>query len=213
MSFNSSKYFGVDAKVDIAKVLFVIKRVPEALKEELLDALDHIYRSSIKGLYHNTQFKNRRWITVKSEKHPGQFKFFRAYIDPANPKTPNLRLKIRRAYKFIDIHETGGTIAPKKARMLAIPIGGALTGSGRVKKSVTKHRGNFGSIRGLFPIVSGGKVLLAKKNRNGKVTPYFVLKNRVRIQPRLRFYETWGQMAGYRAKILNKAVSKAIKKV
>ena len=95
--------------------------------------------------------------------------------------------------------------------MLAIPIGEALNARGRIKGQYSKYA-SARDIPGIFPLFLKGRVFLVKKGSDGKLKLFFVLKNQVRIQPRLRFYDTWNQMAGYRANILNKSVSKALKR-
>ena len=210
MGFDSSRYFGLSAEVNFARLRIAFRRAPQVLRKELLDGLDHIRRGFFKSLYHNTRLKNKRLIAVKNK---GIGKHLRVYRNPHKGSPLDMVLGIFSRSKIVGALEKGATIRPRRSRMLAIPIERSLTRSGRMKKSVSKYRGDYSQMRGLFPIVSGGKVLLAKKSREGEIKPYFVLKNFVRIQPRLRFYDTWGKMDGYRARILNSAVDKALKKI
>lgn len=72
----------------------------------------------------------------------------------------------------------GGTIRPKNAKMLAIPIGPALTPAGVPRYASPRD------VVGLFAFRSrAGNLLLAKREGAGKLTPYFVLKDSVTIGP------------------------------
>lgn len=76
---------------------------------------------------------------------------------------------------YARIHLTGGTIHPRRAQWLTIPIG-----PGR-----TAHVASARDIAGLFSIRSRtGNLLLVTKNADNSVTPWFVLKKSVTIPKR-----------------------------
>jgi len=210
MGYDASRYFGIKAEVNFARLKIALARAPQVLRGELLDGLDHIRRGFFKSLYHNTQLKNKRLIAVKNR---GIGKHLRVYRNPRKGNVLDMVLGIFSRSKIVGALEKGATIRPKHARMLAIPIERSLTRSGRLKKSVSKYRGDYSQMRGLFVIARGGRVLLAKKSRDGGIKPYFILKSSVRIQPRLKFYDTWARMEGYRAKVLNSSIDKALRKI
>ena len=208
--FNSGRYFGLNVEVNFARLKIALSKTPKILQEELLDGLDHIRRGFFKSLYHNTQLKNKRLIAVKNR---GIGKHLRVYRNPHKGNVLDMVLGIFSRSKIVGALEKGATIRPRHGRMLAIPIDRSLTRSGRLKKSVSKYRGDYSQMRGLFVVARGGKVLLAKKSKDGGIKPYFILKSSVRIQPRLKFYDTWARMEGYRAKVLNNSVDKALRRV
>lgn len=51
------------------------------------------------------------------------------------------------------------------------------------------------------------------KQRARSILPLFVLKNQIRIRPRLGFYKTWDDMQNVRIDILNKSIQKTLDKV
>jgi len=122
-----------------------------------------------------------------------------------------MELGIFSRSQIVATHEKGATISSRTGGMLAIPIGEALNARGRLKGQYSKYS-SYSQIPGIFPIFLKGRVFLVKKDSQGKLKLFFVLKNQVKIQPRLRFYDTWQNMEGYRMNILNNSVIKALKR-
>ncbi|HNX82794.1 MAG TPA: hypothetical protein PKL77_11685, partial [Candidatus Omnitrophota bacterium] len=83
------------------------------------------------------------------------------------------------------------------------------TSDGRLKKQYRQPR----LLKNVVPIQLRGKTFLAKvKKKLRQILPLFVLKNSVRIRPRLMYYKTWDDMQNERINILNKSVEKALSK-
>ncbi|MBI4972899.1 MAG: hypothetical protein HZC16_03675 [Candidatus Omnitrophica bacterium] len=51
------------------------------------------------------------------------------------------------------------------------------------------------------------------KKKLREILPLFILKNQVKIKPRLMFYKTWDDLQNERIEILNKSIEKALSKV
>jgi phage gpG-like protein len=83
---------------------------------------------------------------------------------------------------YANIHETGGVITPKRAKMLAIPIGRALTRAGvaRFKPREITSAGYDNSF--IRRTNSGNLILFGTKG--SKLIPLFVLKDSVKIPAR-----------------------------
>jgi hypothetical protein len=68
----------------------------------------------------------------------------------------------------------------------------------------------------MFLLRKNGKMILMmrqpKTAGEDEAIPLFILKRAITIRPRLRFYDTWERMEGYRRDILNKSVDKALDK-
>lgn len=137
------------------------------------------------------------------------------------------------------IHETGGTIRPKRRRALAIPLPAALTGAGATKGAsiaLAPSDATFGSTeikkgertlyarRDLVYLHSGkakaqGKppllVKLVGKGKNARIIPMYVLKTSVTIKPRLRFFDTFRDWSGRPAalRFFSSSLRKLIKKL
>lgn len=71
------------------------------------------------------------------------------------------------------------TIRPKRARKLTIPLPAALTGAGRMKYNSARNYPNLRIIKS-----KAGNLLLAQVE-GGRITPFFVLKDRVDIMTRV----------------------------
>jgi phage gpG-like protein len=82
--------------------------------------------------------------------------------------------------KYARIHEFGGTITPKKAQYLAIPMAAAKTGTGVSRYESPRQ------VPGLFVFKSkAGNLLLARREgKKGKLKLFFVLKKSVKIPAR-----------------------------
>lgn len=213
---DPSRYLDIeDVRVDTRRLDRALEQCPNLLKHELLDALDHIRKGYFKALYVNTGLKDRRFIATKKV---GIGRHIRVYRNPNKGDMLDMELGIFTRSKITALHEYGGTVSAKSG-MMAIPIGKALTGEGRLKEEYSvfqNYRRTFipskVKIPGLFIMAKGSRVFLMKKERD-KIEPYFVLKNQIRIQPRLRMRDTWDRMEGYRMETINKHVDRALSKI
>ena len=69
-------------------------------------------------------------------------------------------------------------------------------------------------LKNVFPLLLHGKTFLVRvRKKVWDILPLFVLKNSIRIKPRLGFYKTWDDMQNERINILNKSVEKALSKI
>lgn len=77
------------------------------------------------------------------------------------------------------IHETGGTIVPKEKQFLTIPLPGALTPSGVLRKSAGELQQNPSPFDTTF--IHDGTII---GERNDALTPLFILRKKVEIPAR-----------------------------
>jgi hypothetical protein len=115
--------------------------------------------------------------------------------------------------------EKGGTIRPKRGRFLIIPLGEALTTTGRLKKRWSPGRrpkslvvlpDNFGVIG---PRIRNRGLMLfwPKKVGKGRVLiPVFRLVRSVTIKKRLGFMRTWDQLSSDRDQRFSRAMDKIV---
>ncbi len=188
----------ISLKINTKKLNKALVATPGLLRENMVDAFDHIGRKFYKTLWSRTQIKTRPNVGI------GKYsKFTVLGKKRRNPK--KVGLIIYSYSKIARVHEEGARIVGN----LAIPIGDALTTRGKKKKI---YRKSLQDVKGLFPIETGGKTYLAKTTR--KATKFlFVLKRMVQIRPRLKFYNTWDVLESFRTKRIDKAVDKTLKKV
>lgn len=203
-----NKYLNIDAEINTSRVERALRIYPETLREELLDGFDHIRKTFFKVLYNVTQLKDKRFLATKNA---GIGRHIRVYRNPRKGDILDMELGIFSRSSVVKLHEEGGTVSAPAGRMLSIPIlHGKDEQTGRTKTWFRGAKKNYKDFE-LFIIASHGRLLLVKKS-GGKILPYFILKQKVKIQPRLRFYDTWNSIQGYRIEILNKSVDKALNK-
>lgn len=91
---------------------------------------------------------------------------------------------------YADLQEFGGTITPKKAKYLWIPIAGNLTPAGvaRITPTEAINRGGFFA-KGVF----FGKPIVGKSKATAKPVPLFVLKKSVTVPGRMGAMPLWEQ--------------------
>jgi hypothetical protein len=83
------------------------------------------------------------------------------------------------------IHETGGTIRPRRAKFLAIPLRPALDSRGILRAKPRDWTDTFVARSG------EGNLIIFQRSFGGRyVTPLFLLRRQVTIPPRLRLGET-----------------------
>lgn len=92
--------------------------------------------------------------------------------------------------EYADLQEFGGTITPKRAKNLWIPIAGNLTPAGvaRITPTEAINRGGFYA-KGIF----FGKPLVGKGKATAKPVPLFVLKKSVTVPGRMGATPLWEQ--------------------
>lgn len=90
-----------------------------------------------------------------------------------------------RRMPYAEIHEDGGTITPKKAKWLTIPLEAALTPSGVPKKASAREWKNT-----FVGKSKGGALIIFQKVGKKTLVPLYVLKKSVRIPARHYMSET-----------------------
>lgn len=120
-------------------------------------------------------------------------------------------LRVFSSIKYALLHEygsaglPGGVVRPKRSRYLAIPVGPALTPAGVARYQSPRQ------VQGLF-VARGrrsGKLFMGRVEQ-GEVKAYFLLRDSVRVPPRLRLRERWKEKAAGIVPILKKEVDKLL---
>lgn len=125
--------------------------------------------------------------------------------------------------KYYRIQEYGGTIVPKNARMLAIPLKAALTPAGASRyPSPLRQSLAMAFPEGTFVRKSkAGNLILfgvktSKRKKASQIVPLFLLRDHVTIRPNLGLRALWAEfqsrdldriMVGYMERALNEAAS------
>ncbi len=185
-----------------------IRLFPKELKYEIADGMDHATRKFLK-IFKQTRLQGPPGI--KGRPHGIFTHFSRASL--LSQDIEGMGMVIFSDSKIARMHEEGATLKNPGGGKLAVPLSARkelFTSDGRLKKQYKQPR----LLKNVIPIQLKGKTFLAKvKKKLRELIPIFVLKNSVRIRPRLMFYKTWDDMQNERIDILNKSIEKALNKV
>ncbi|MDD5108298.1 MAG: hypothetical protein PHC29_02130 [Candidatus Omnitrophica bacterium] len=185
-----------------------LRMFPKELKYEIADGMDHISRKFLKTF---RQERLQGPPGIKGRPHGIFTHFSRASLLSQNIE--GMGMVIFSDSKIARMHEEGATLKNPGGGKLAVPLSARkelFTADGRLKKQYRQPR----LLKNVVPIQLRGKTFLAKvKKKLRELLPLFVLKNSVRIRPRLMFYKTWDEMQNERIQILNKSIEKTLNKV
>lgn len=163
--------------------------------------MDHISKKFLKKFY---QTRLQGAPGIKARPH-GIFTHFRR-ASLVSKDIEGMGIAIFTESKIARLHEEGGTVRSVGGAKLAVPLSARselFTSSGALKKKYKKPR----LLKNVIPIRLRGKPFLARvKKKSREILPLFVLKNSIRVRPRLGFYKTWDEMGNERIQILNKAI-------
>ncbi len=184
-----------------------LRLFPKDLKFEIADGMDHISRKFLK-IFRQERLQGPPGI--RGRPHGIFTHFSRASL--VSQDIEGMGMVIFSDSKIARMHEEGATVKNQSGGKLAVPLSARkelFTSDGRLKKQYRQPR----LLKNVVPIQLRGKTFLAKvKKKLRQILPLFVLKNSVRIRPRLMFYKTWDDMQNERINILNKSVEKALSK-
>lgn len=185
-----------------------IRLFPKELKYEVADGMDHAARKFLK-IFKQTRLQGPPGVRARPH---GIFTHFqRASL--VSQDIEGMGMVIFSDSKIARMHEEGAIVKNPGGGKLAVPLSARkelFTSDGRLKRQYKQPR----LLKNVISIQLKGKTFLAKvKKRLRQLLPLFVLKNQVRIRPRLMFYKTWDEMQNERINILNKSIEKALSKV
>jgi hypothetical protein len=198
----------LEFEINTANLDKAIKLMPGALKMQLGDAFDHISLKFLKE-FRRTRLKGPPG--VRGSYGPGNlFTYFkRASLVPRDG-IEGMGMRVWTDSKIARLQEEGGIVKNPSGGKLAVPLSARTemwTATGKLRSRYKQPR----LLRNLIAITLRGKVFLSKVMKRSKtIKPLYVLKNKVRLKPRLGFYATWENMQSTRITILNNAIDKAL---
>ena len=208
MAFTGAEMSELTVEINTQNLERAIRLFPKDLKYEIADGMDHISRKFLK-VFKQTRLQGPPGI--KGRPHGIFTHFSRASL--VSQDIEGMGMVIFSDSKIARMHEEGATVKNPGGGKLAVPLSARrelFTSDGRLKKQYRQPR----LIKNVIPIQIRGKTFLARVIKKAmQILPLFVLKNSVRIKPRLMFYQTWDDMQNERITILNKSVEKALSKV
>jgi len=208
LAFTGAEMSELTVEINTQNLERAIRLFPKDLKYEIADGMDHISRKFLK-VFKQTRLQGPPGI--KGRPHGIFTHFSRASL--VSQDIEGMGMVIFSDSKIARMHEEGATVKNPGGGKLAVPLSARrelFTSNGRLKKQYRQPR----LIKNVIPIQLRGKTFLARIIKKARqILPLFVLKNSVRIKPRLMFYQTWDDMQNERIVILNKSVEKALSKV
>ena len=208
MAFTGAEMSELTVEINTQNLERAIRLFPKDLKYEIADGMDHISRKFLK-VFKQTRLQGSPGI--KGRSHGIFTHFSRASL--VSQDIEGMGMVIFSDSKIARMHEEGATVKNPGGGKLAVPLSARrelFTSDGRLKKQYRQPR----LIKNVIPIQIRGKTFLARIIKKARqILPLFVLKNSVRIKPRLMFYQTWDDLQNERIMILNKSVEKALSKV
>jgi phage gpG-like protein len=180
----------------------------EPVMVEMVNELVEAHRGSMTRRASNRALKRRTGALARS-----------ARTELATTARPEARSMIGRGAPYAKIHETGGTITPRRRQFLTVPLRNALTAAGVTRQAAKLERGSSGfRTRGTVPGAAsrdtfifsavGGRRLIAVERKGGGVLPLYILRKRVTIPARLGFRDEWRQLAKNPRKYANRALKR-----
>lgn len=200
----------LEVEIDSSKLQKALRVASTELRAEVADTIDHVSRTFFKNLYQK-RFKGPPGLKMGGRGNlfsrfrkrvigqEGTFKgrsstgVVTASLSASEASTEDMGMEVYTESPVAKIHEFGGTIS---ADNMPIPFPG---------KRLTQN---------LEVIKFGGRLFLARKKRGEKKSELVgILKNQIKIKPRLGFYMTWQDMQNQTIERFNSAISRALAKV
>lgn len=180
---------------------------PKELKYEIADGMDHISRKFL------STFKKSR-LQGPPGVHGGPHGIF-SRITRASLVAQDIEgmgMIIFTDSKIARMQEFGARITNPGGGKIAVPLSARtemFTGDGRLKTKY-RHPQELSNVKKIFFRGKGWLAKIAKRAETA--TLMYILKNSVRIKPRLGFYLMWNQMQNERIDILNKSIKNTLEK-
>lgn len=175
-----------ETKINLEDLEKAFTEMPRALRFHMNDGLLHVGSKFLKALK-KTRLSGPPGLTGK---RGGLITRFKKFVR-SEGKDGGLKLTIFTNSEAAALHEKGGTISAAGLK-LRVPLSNQkdklMKKSGGYRKPYLETAKN----QNIKPIPIRGKVFLAEvKKRKDEITPLFVLKDSIRIKPRLGFYDLW----------------------
>ena len=194
-------------EINTKNLEMALRIFPKELKYEIADGMDHISRRFL------STFKKARLQGppgVRGGPHGIFSHFYRASLVAQDIE--GMGMVIFSDSKISRMHEFGQVVTNPGGGKIAVPLSARTEmfySDGRLKTKYRKPQ----SISNVKKIFLHGKGYLAKIIKKAKtILPMYILKNSVKIKPRLGFYATWDDMQNERIEILNQSIKKVLDK-
>lgn len=178
-----------EIKWDVSRWKQLVAKFPKTLAEACRLGL-------LKGMTDFREYFRERQLRGRPGLNRRTSALFNSFALLGSPKGAGLNdvwAKLASSSKYALIHETGGTIRPKRRKFLAIPLPTAQAKAGAMRGNLVGLDPAGGTtpslygVKGLVLFKSKAGNLLLGEPKPGGIVPLFVLKRSVTIPPRLGF--------------------------
>lgn len=217
---HTSRGLAVPLELNARALRGAIRIAPEAMRQSMTFRFREIGRfyedqavrrfsAKLSGPFrqntHGSRLANRTGALRRSLQHS---------VEPRGASDIRLAVSIgnARTADYVHAQEEGAVITSKKPDgKLTIPMPANLTATGVPRYASARQ------VQGLFKVTSkkGNEFLVRKKGDDGELEFLWMLKDRVRIPPRLGFVRGWTlpKVTAYRADQINRGVRQALRSV
>lgn len=203
-------------QIDAKDLQRVMQRLPGAVKEEMLDGLDHASRKFL-SVFAQRRLNAPVWHKSSPSQGivKGRSKFFKSFRKMLIPNEGGgYGVLIHSSSQIAKAQEEGFT-AGGGGQGVPVPLSEfaseTMTAQGRVKKSLW----NLSRRRDIRPIKFKGQVYLTRVFKGAmerEVQPLFVIKPAVEVKPHLEFYSTFESVRPQLFQILAKSIIKGVQR-
>lgn len=187
----------LEITVDVKAAQTMLARVPGVVERESAAALRDI------GIFHTRRMQQGRFVPFSYGSRPEKMmsrtgnlrRSFRSRVD--GERLSDLQLSIYTDVPYAGTQETGGTIRPKRASYLRVPLRAALTPSGAPsgRALIRPAPGGYVTDLGKTFIFKSrkGELFIGIKGQTegGRPKAFYKLVRSVTISPRLEFVRTF----------------------
>ena len=164
------RYFATTLNADFEKVVPVLRKELETYLKGVSTLMARTHAGAWPGGTSATSLSQRTGAALQSIKDS---------VKVSGDTVEDIEGRIGGIF-YLKIHEFGGTIVPKNAKYLTVPLPAALDGSGvPLKRSARDWDRTF------VMKSKNGNLLICQRGAGKSVTPLYVLVKSVKIPPRL----------------------------
>lgn len=209
----------LDVKIDSKKLTIALKRCPKVLGYEMQDGLKHIQVSFLKKFrVERLQGPPGIWAKGGPGQGRGLFNRFKKTCVRLRKSVLDMEAEVYTDSKVAKYHEEGATI--RTGRRIPVPfskeLAGSVPGVGEMYKDHwLKPRFKKPSrLAKTFEMGEDKEFLAQRAGRGGKnIKIRYHFEKQVRLKPRLEFVKTFHRHRPRQIRILNDAVTKALKRI
>jgi hypothetical protein len=213
----------MDGKIDIRGLQRALANLPKALDAEMRRAFNAHGRFMTKEMVTKrfTGYTGRTGDRLQNRSALLRRSFKHEVVGGVGQSTPLTLVHYSAGVKYARLQEYGGTIKPKRAKWLTIPLPDALTGSGVQRyesarylfENYPKQMAVVRSRSGRLFIVSRGKPG-TKPRKDSPMVWLYILKKESKVPARLGYRDTWKSvdLVNNRTQLFNEAIALALRR-